>query len=90
MTQQRHRKIRQAELLAIREVGKVITENIRLNLFKSQTDKDDRERSKRDGGGEREGGREGERERENSNSKPLILKDNRIRSIWTYLAVTPC
>ena len=65
MTQQRHRKIRQAELLAIREVGKVITENIRLNLFKSQTDKDDRERSKRDGGGGGgEGGREGGRKRE--------------------------
>ena len=33
---------------------------------------------------------EQERERENSNSKTLILKDSRVRSIWTYLTASPC
>ena len=39
------------------------------------------------GGG---GGRERERERENSSSKTLILKDSRVRSIWTCLIASPC
>ena len=29
-------------------------------------------------------------QRENSNSKTLILKDNSVRSIWTYLTASPC
>ena len=32
----------------------------------------------------------GRGKRENSSSKTLILKDSRVRSIWTYLTATPC
>ena len=37
---------------------------------------------------ERERERERQRQRENLNSKTLILKDNSVRSIWTYLTAS--
>ena len=53
----------------------------------TETDRQNREQGETER--KREGGRE-EGERENSNSKTLILKDNSVRSIWTYLTVSPC
>ena len=53
----------------------------------TETDRQNREQGETER--KREGGRE-EGERENSNSKTLILKDNSVRSIWTYLQASPC
>ena len=60
----------------------------------------ERERERRGRGGETETetqremevgeGGEGGRENSNSNSKTLIHKDSSVRSIWTYLTVSPC